>query len=244
MSYIENPKTKGSGIICCIPQTGRCPNNCPDCFYQSGRSYLEPLEDNLPNIPPKELTHGRVVRVNDGHDSAFDINRVLEVTDQFEDKFFNTSSPFGPDLLKWATVVTVNPGEITDSYFNQVTSPYLMYVRARANLWNLELLEKIIDFYALKRSISVIITWMNYHTADSIPVEYRRFYDVKTHVTNAYYSPTAEGLRLADYLFTVPGVYECGKQCKDCGNCLREYFAWKEKYHWSIKGSNAAHFRV
>jgi|GEM_PF-4975445 len=28
--YIENPKTKGSGIICCIPQTGVCPIGCPD----------------------------------------------------------------------------------------------------------------------------------------------------------------------------------------------------------------------
>ena len=37
MSYVENPKTKGSGILCCIPQKGRCPNNCSDCFFQSGR---------------------------------------------------------------------------------------------------------------------------------------------------------------------------------------------------------------
>ena len=44
MSYIENPKTKGSGIIACIPQKGLCPNKCEDCFFQSGRSYLEPLE--------------------------------------------------------------------------------------------------------------------------------------------------------------------------------------------------------
>lgn len=25
MTYEENPKTKGSGIVCCIPQNGRCP---------------------------------------------------------------------------------------------------------------------------------------------------------------------------------------------------------------------------
>lgn len=46
--WIWNPKCKGSGIITCIPQAGRCPNNCADCFFQSGRSYLEPLEENLP----------------------------------------------------------------------------------------------------------------------------------------------------------------------------------------------------
>lgn len=55
MRYKENPKTKGSGIIACIPQTGVCPNKCEDCFFQSGRSYLEPLEENLPNMPTVEM---------------------------------------------------------------------------------------------------------------------------------------------------------------------------------------------
>lgn len=67
--YIKNPKTAGSGIITCIPQTGTCPNQCEDCFFQSGRSYLEPLEENLPNMPPLEMAEGRFVRVNDGNDS-------------------------------------------------------------------------------------------------------------------------------------------------------------------------------
>ena len=56
MNYIENPKTKGSGIITCIPQEGICPMKCDDCFFQSGRSYLEPLDINLPNMPDLELT--------------------------------------------------------------------------------------------------------------------------------------------------------------------------------------------
>ncbi len=38
MDYKENPKTKGSGIICAIPQKGICPSKCPDCFFQSVRS--------------------------------------------------------------------------------------------------------------------------------------------------------------------------------------------------------------
>jgi hypothetical protein len=76
MTYIENPKFKGSGILACIPQTGKCPNNCTDCFFQSGRSYLEPLEQNLPNMPPIELASTQVVRVNDGHDSNIDREKV------------------------------------------------------------------------------------------------------------------------------------------------------------------------
>lgn len=229
VGYIENPKTKGSGIICCIPQTGVCPNKCADCFFQGGRSYLEPLSENLPNMPPKEATHGRVVRVNDGHDSAIDYRLALEMTKDFPDKFYNTSLPEGPDLLRWATVLTVNPGALTDFSFHKVESPYLMFVRARTNLWNLQVVENIVEFYALKRSISVIITWMNYYTPSLIPVQYRESYKVLTHILNPYLSPTLDAYEKANYLFSNSGVYECGKLCKDCGNCLREYYKWKEK---------------
>lgn len=55
MSYIENPKTKGSGIVCAIPQTGVCPIGCEDCFFQSDRSFLEPLDENLPSSGKKEI---------------------------------------------------------------------------------------------------------------------------------------------------------------------------------------------
>lgn len=247
VKYIENPKTKDSGIVCCIPQTGECPNRCRDCFYQSGRSYLEPLSENLPNIPPKELTDGRVVRVNDGHDSAVDFRRVLEMTAPFQDKFYNTSIAEGPDLLKWATVLTVNPGDLTDYTFHKVDSPYLMMVRARANLWNTQVLENIVDFYALKRSVAVIITWMNYTSTPAIPEAWRSFYGPLTHVQNEYLSVHPESRWLLDYLFTNPNVYECGKLCKDCGNCIREYYKWKvrfKKWEETGRGSNAANFRV
>lgn len=229
MSYISNPKTQGSGILCCIPQTGECPHRCEDCFFQSGRSYLEPLQSNLPNMPSKEITDGRVVRVNDGHDSCFNVDLVLKETLVYRDRFYNTCMPEGPEMLAWATVLTVNPGEFTDFHFYKVESPNIMFVRARANMWNLQLIENIIDFYALKRSISVIITWMNYTTPDLIPVAHRHDYAVKTHILNPYLSPTAKALRKADYLFTNPLVYECGTLCKECGNCLREYYKWKER---------------
>ena len=76
MVYKENPKTKNSGILCCIPQTGKCPQGCEDCFFQSGRSYLEPLDENLPNMPTIEEAKNRLIRVNaDGNDS--NVNRVF-----------------------------------------------------------------------------------------------------------------------------------------------------------------------
>ena len=88
--YIENPKTKGSGIVCAIPQTGTCPNKCEDCFFQSGRSYLEPLVDNLPNLP--EEVDYQIVRINDGNDSNVDYPAVIMRTESYKHKFFNRSS--------------------------------------------------------------------------------------------------------------------------------------------------------
>ena len=35
----------------------------------SGRSYLEPLDENVPNLPDVASALNRVVRVNDGNDS-------------------------------------------------------------------------------------------------------------------------------------------------------------------------------
>jgi hypothetical protein len=88
-SYIENPKTKGSGVICCIPQKGFCPVNCADCFFQSGRSYLEPLEEKLPNMPTLEQSAGMVVRVNDGNDSNNQREPVMSAVERYPQKFFN-----------------------------------------------------------------------------------------------------------------------------------------------------------
>ena len=79
---IENPKTKGSGILCAIPQRGTCPLKCSDCFFQSGRSYLEPLDRNLPNLPSSEEATGRVVRMNDGNDSNNERSLVIRAAAQ------------------------------------------------------------------------------------------------------------------------------------------------------------------
>ena len=106
--YIENPKTRGSGIVCVIPQTGHCPNECEDCFFQSGRSYLEPLDTNLPNMIPPEDVGDRIVRVNDGNDSNVNHSLVIESTKCYKHKFYNTAIP---QLDFDAPVVlTVNPG--------------------------------------------------------------------------------------------------------------------------------------
>jgi len=91
--YRENPKTQGSGIVCAIPQTGTCPNGCEDCFFQSGRSYLEPLDETLPNLPPAKIAAGRIVRVNDGNDSNVRRDEVMRAVQTYPMRFYNTAIP-------------------------------------------------------------------------------------------------------------------------------------------------------
>lgn len=230
--YKENPKTKGSGIVCSIPQIERCPNNCKDCFFQSGRSYLEPLNDNLPNLP---LSNDKqVVRVNDGNDSNVCKEKVIEEWKRHKMAFFNTAIPNldfpGP------VVLTANPGNLTDSAFNVISYPprNLMFVRFRANTWNTNLQKRCIDYYT-KKEIPVILTFMAYfNNVEVIPSGHAAFYIYRKRTLNSYWAITTNAWRMImDQYWDNKWVYSCGKiegelgntHCRFCGNCLREYFA-------------------
>ena len=236
MMYKENPKTKGSGIIACIPQKNLCPNNCPDCFFQSGRSYLEPLSDNLPNMPGGVQAEGRVVRVNDGNDSSNEFETVLNKTRQYKWKFYNTIKPDNLKRFKAPVVLTVNPGAMTDTSFHKIEDPpdNLMFVRFRTNTWNLSLLDEAVEWYS-ERNIPIILTFMAYHKADSIPPLSAGSYSYRDRTVNKYYAINAKIYRMIMAVYTDNKfVYSCGREgiaseCRFCGNCLREFFATKER---------------
>jgi len=234
-----NPKTKDSGIITCIPQTGRCPNGCEDCFFQSGRSYLEPLNENLPHIPSKELAKGRVVRMNDGNDSNVDRELVEETAQQFDDYFFNTSIAEGLGKFSGPVVLTVNPGDMTDRNFVKYDPQIqnLMFVRIRTNVWNLHNVVGPAIRYYTGEDIPVVLTFMAYHNKKDIntsaPPE--RHYQYRKRTQNSYWAIKYEAWKdvmngyRSNYL-----VYSCGKEglssaCKNCGNCMREYYNTKER---------------
>jgi hypothetical protein len=232
--WIWNPKTKGSGIITCIPQAGRCPVGCKDCFFQSGRSYLEPLDVNLPHIPPLELTKGRIVRMNDGNDSNNQRELVMAVAKQFDDYFFNTSKPFKLEEFKAPVVLTVNPDEETDIGFCKVSKvPNIMFVRVRVNAWNLEkIVVPVVNYYS-ELEIPVVLTYMVYYIS-VIPEKYKCWYVWKKRTLNSYYVPNANFMEwVEDEFKRNPYVYTCGwkgtHSCMRCGNCIREYFNTKER---------------
>ena len=240
MSYIENPKTKGSGIICAIPQTGTCPNDCEDCFFQSGRSYLEPLDENLPNLPTLEMAQNHVVRVNDGNDSNVDKKTVLELTKDYPFRFYNTAIPHNFETFDAPVVLTLNPGNMTDReiYYVHPIPKNLMFVRFRTNMWNVEsgLIDKAHEYYA-KKKVPLVLTFMAYYKL-TIPEEYRKYYVERKRTLNSYWAITTEGWERVMSLYKYDHyVYSCGKiegekgitGCARCGNCLREFFATKER---------------
>ncbi|TET81253.1 hypothetical protein E3J38_04240 [candidate division TA06 bacterium] len=238
--YIENPKTRGSGIICCIPQAERCPMECEECFFQSGRSYLEPLGKNLPNMPTLEEVGHRVVRVNDGGDSGIRFHQVIRDTKKYPLKFYNTSIPQVLDEFPAPVVLTVNPGERTDKHFYRVETEEnlkkLMFVRARVNTWNGPLVDKIVEWYSAKK-IPIVLTFMAYYK-QPIPELYQRNYIYRIRTSNPYWAITTETWDLIMRLYAHnKWVHSCGKiegeegttLCRFCGNCLREFYATMER---------------
>ena len=234
-NWIYNPKIKDSGIIECIPQKGKCPNNCKDCFFQSGRSYLEPLEENLPHIPSKELTEGRIVRVNDGNDSNHQRDLVEATASQYNNYFFNTSVPKNLEGFSAPVVLTLNPAEMTDNNFHKLDfiPKNLMFVRIRTNTWNIENVVKPAIEYYTSKEIPIVLTFMAYYNI-KLPDEHFEYYIWKKRTINSYWALKDNKVEDIMNLFKInPYVYACGYKntysCKFCGNCIREYFNTKER---------------
>jgi hypothetical protein len=234
MPYGENPKTKDSGIHCCIPQTGTCPNNCLDCFFQSGRSYLEPLDENLPNIP--EDHKSSLVRANDGNDSNVNRELVMKTMGQFPFKFYNTAIPRDLGGFDAPVVLTLNPGGMTDKRFHKLEEipSNLMFVRIRTNMWNLNnVVVPAVNYYT-NLEVPVVLTFMAYY-GESIPEEWRRYYNFRKRTLNSYWVITKAGWDFTIGMFAPnKWVHSCGKDvdvhpCRFCGHCHREWWVAQER---------------
>ena len=246
MQYKVNPKSDGSGIVCAIPQKGRCPNNCDHCFFQGhGRSYLKPIEENTPNMPTVEQTMGRVVRVNDGNDSNYYPYLVKDSVRYYPHKFFNTSIPKNLEFFEDPVVLTINPAEMTDKEFYRLNPipKNLMFVRIRTNMWNMDKVVRPAVKYYTKLEVPVVLTFMAYYDTDDkvpeeIPKEFLDCYVFRKRTLNSYYAITTFAWELIMREFRYNHwLYSCSKiegekgtyKCHRCGNCLREYFYTMEK---------------
>jgi hypothetical protein len=222
----KNPKLAGSNIIDCIPQTGECPNKCSECFYNGGR-FFRTLDK--PMIPTLKEAEGKIVRINSGHDSNLEKERVLTVTRCYKRKFYNTSIPNFD--FPAPVVFTANRQCANNKIYLVQPTPNLMFVRARATLWNLDEVKKIIDYYWKKYKVPVVLTFMRFYNEDLIPAEYKSDYEWKQHIQNSYWCPKPETIIKIMSHFNGQGVLMCGTPysslCVDCRNC--EFLFWECK---------------
>jgi len=225
----QNPKLEGSNLIDCIPQTGLCPNDCMECYYNSD-GFFRTKEETL--IPGLEEARGKIVRVNSGHDSNVEKDLVLSVTAKYPHRFYNTSIPDFDFDTPSATqskdfpapvVFTCNPKDNTwirpDSVGN------LMMVRFRVSTWNLEICDDAASFFT-SRGVPFVLTFMRYRDIEN--VEHPHCYERQKSILNVYYQIKSQfkaemEARYADN----PLVVTCGGKtgyCRDCGNCERFYW--------------------
>lgn len=175
----------------------------------------------------------RIVRVNDGNDSNVEPELVNEVSKVFPFKFYNTSIATKKQNPKVPYVLTVNPDPITETYFTHLDPipKNLMFVRARVNMWNLDLIDLIVAYYT-ERNVPVILTFMAYFTT-KIPKPYEHYYIFRKRTLNDYWAITTEAWELVMNRYKHnKWVHSCGTDgekgdthCRFCGNCIREYFA-------------------
>lgn len=224
---LRNPKQEGSNLISCKPQVGLCPLDCNQCYYNRPGAFY--VDINEPHMPSVEDVGNKIVKVNDGHDSNIYKLRMLNATDIYKRRFFNTSIPEfdfpGP------VVYTANRQEETDrgwinADFDKCMPNNLMFVRLRVSWANLSLVSRAVDVWT-SYGVSVVLTFMAYYDIEP-PKE---FYDYRVRHVNKYWCASREFMKstlarmmvIGDRLVTMCGTLD-SNYCKDCRNC--------ETYYW------------
>ena len=210
MQTKQNPKLKGTCIWDCIPQTGRCPVHCQECFFnRPGAFYAEP-----PIIPTVEEVGYGIARFNSGNDSNLQKALIIETSKKYRRYFFNTSIPNldfpGP------VVLTANPKEELPAYLGPATRN-LMFVRLRVSDTNQIHIDEAVNYWT-KQHVPVVLTFMAYYTRDPGPN-----YEYRVRHVNSYYCPTDDFIKSVMRRYPDRLVSRCMTWCKDCRNCETHY---------------------
>jgi len=109
----------------------------------------------------------------------------------------------------------------------------LMFVRALVNAWNHDVVDSIVAHFT-SNSVPVVLTFMAYFETP-IPEKHRLDYIWRTRTSNPYWCLRTEVRERIVAMFDHNNlVHVCGgrrtdSHCRHCGNCLREYYATKER---------------
>jgi hypothetical protein len=223
-----NPKLENTNIIDCKPQSGLCPLNCNQCFYNRPNAFY--VDPEQPHIPSIEEVGDKILRVNSGHDSNIDKDLVIAATEKFPRKFYNTAIPDfdfpGP------VVFTANRKEELFPYIlhNKSVPKNLMFIRLRVSPTNIEKLKAGIQYWAIEKQIPVVLTFLAYYE-EVIPAEHKDKYQWQVRHINSYWCPIKSWkMEIVSSLKKIGGrlVSLCGSEdsnfCKNCHNC--------ESYYW------------
>jgi len=236
----KNPKQEGTNFWDCIVQTGECPIKCSNCFYNRLGAYYVPIEE-LPLIPDPEEVGDGIVRMNCGHDSNIEREKVIEAAARYRHAFFNTSIPKldfpGP------VVFTANPKEERPAILVLPPPDNLMYVRLRTSATNLLLIDEAVRAYT-EWQCPIVITFMAYYTERpevnenevnefGADLTAEQCYEWKVRHINSYWCATPAFMRAVmdryanNRLVTMCGSIKSG-YCRDCRNC-ETYFLQTQK---------------
>ena len=221
---MRNPKHEGSNLYDCRVQTGPCPNNCNQCFYNRPNAYYEDIEQ--PHAPLSEAKNG-IIRMNCGHDSNIERERVIEEAKKYPNVFFNTS--IAKFDFPGPVVFTANPKE--ENPVTLVEAPNLMFVRMRVSSTNLYHIKQAVHWYTQgvggRGRTPIVLTFMAYYNCE--PSNKINYVWKKRHI-NSYWCPTPAFMReVLARMKKVGGrlVTMCGTPtsswCKDCRNCETYY---------------------
>ncbi len=175
-------------------------------------------------MPPPEEVDG-IMRVNCGHDSNKERERVIKETEIYPHRFFNTSIPKFD--FPAPVVFTANAKEEECAIMLSKIPSNLMFVRLRVSSTNTTHIESAVWHYSL-REVPVVLTFMAYY--DKEP-KCRGNYEWKQRHINSYWCPTRKFMvKVLHNMKQVSGrlVSLCSDldsyKCMDCRNC--------ETYYW------------
>ena len=113
-----------------------------------------------------------------------------------------------------------------------------MFVRIRTSMWNLDDVDKAVDWYT-KLNVPIVLTFMRYYYFKNINKNFRDFYIKKKHVTNSYYCLNEDGHKFILNRYKGRGIRTCGTLtssfCVDCGNCELLYWKFHSKKIYNQK---------
>lgn len=226
----RNPKQADSNLFDCVPQAGKCPMKCNQCFFnRAGAFYVE-----TPAVPTLEEVGDGIVRMNCGHDSNLEKELVLKTAEQFPRVFFNTSLPnFDfPGPVVWTANREEEKAVLIPPDLWAGIPRNLMFVRLRTSATNLKHIDMAAKWFN-SMGVPVVLTFMAYYDYEpEVPVDLRAAigpcYEWKVRHINSYWCPTVpflrhvlkryEALRLVSYCGSLEGPY-----CRLCRNCETYY---------------------